>query len=297
VKKKNPLIPILLLAVMVLPSTAHPQQPAGGAVGNPAWGFTFTPPPGWKHQMDASGAVLGHDSIPGLILVIPHMQATMDGVISDMQTGLHDEGVSLSLSGEVKSLGPALSGAEYAGLFSGEQAKGYGLGTLSPHGGGAYIIAVTTPSKFSEVHRQAAAAIARSMTYPKTDTAGIMKHFAGYWWYYSGTSSISHERLIHLGPDGTFRQRGEDAADVSNYDQYGGVTSQYLGNQQSRGQGRWTVRGDKYKGIIVVTRPDGSAYNIQYQVKPKANQRFGDYYFNGDEYHWVTEEDLKSMGY
>lgn len=261
------------------------------------FGFFMTPPAGWKHQKNADSIVLGSDTVPGLIYVSPHQHASAAALQGDMASGITEEGVSMSLTGQVTQLGQGVLATEYSGVFSGEQARGYAIGTLSPHGGGAYIFAVTTPQMFGEQHREAARAIARSLRYVKSDAAAMMKHFAGYWWYYTGTSAISHERLIHLGPDGTFRQRGEDAADVSNYDQYGNVTSQYLGNQGSRDAGRWTVRGDKYRGVIVITRANGSSFNIEYQVKPSNNQKFGSYFFNGQEYHWVTEEQLKTMGY
>jgi hypothetical protein len=137
-------------------------------------------------------------------------------------------------------------------------------------------------------------------THTQGGTAGVtamMKHFAGYWWHYSGSSSISHEDLIYLAPDGTYRNRSENTADITNYDQYGDVSSQYLGNFQDRSQGQWTVKGNKYKGVIIVTWADGSTYNINYEVKPSKNQRFGDYYFNGTLYCYVREEDLHELGY
>ena len=125
----------------------------------------------------------------------------------------------------------------------------------------------------------------------------MMKHFAGYWWHYSGTSSLSHEDLIYLAPDGTYRDRSENAANITNYDQYGDVSSQYLGDFQNSNRGRWTVEGNKYEGVIIVTNPDGTTFNINYRVKPSDNQKFGDYYFNGRIYGWVTEQDLRDMGY
>ncbi len=125
----------------------------------------------------------------------------------------------------------------------------------------------------------------------------MMKHFAGYWWHYSGSSSLSHEDLIYLAPDGSYRDRSENTANVTNYDQYGDVSSQYMGDFQNRTQGRWTVKGNKCEGVIIVTKSDGSTFNINYRVKPSDNQKFGDYYFNGRLYGWVTEQDLRDMGY
>ncbi len=125
----------------------------------------------------------------------------------------------------------------------------------------------------------------------------MMRHFAGHCWHYSGSSSISHEDLIYLAPDNSYRDKSENSANITNYDQYGDVSSQYLGNSQGGTQGRWTVKGNKYEGVIIVTMANGSTMNLNYRVKPSDNQRFGDYYFNGTLYCWVKEEDLKDMGY
>jgi hypothetical protein len=100
------------------------------------------------------------------------------------------------------------------------------------------ILAVSTTDKFGSQQSDPAKQIARAIRYFQVDVSDLTRHFAGYWWYYSGTSAISHEKLIRLAPDGTYRDRREDAADVSNYDQEGNLSNQYLGNLQNRGYGR-----------------------------------------------------------
>jgi len=293
------------------PSTAPAFQPApsqglqappgsgksAGEVSDPQWGYGFNLPAGWKWQKSGEGALLGHDTIAGLIVVFPHTAGSYQEVQSWMREGLQEEGVMLSPSGPIKQLGSNAMGGDYQGLWEGQQARARGIGTWSPNGGGAIIIAVSTPEKFSPQLSKPAEDIARSMRYFKVDVSTMTKHFAGYWWYYSGTSSISHERIIYLGPDGTYSEKGEDAANVGNYDQYGNMNNQYLGNYQDRTQGRWTVRGNKNTGVIAVTRANGSSFEIGYQVKSSNNQKYGDYYFNGKLYHWITEKDLASMGY
>lgn len=52
---------------------------AGQIVRDPQWGFSFQVPQGWRCEHDASGAVLGHSTIPGMILVLLHTAASAVG--------------------------------------------------------------------------------------------------------------------------------------------------------------------------------------------------------------------------
>jgi hypothetical protein len=278
------------------PSTGSTSLSAG-EVGNPQWGFAFKPPAGWKYQQNEQGILLGHDQIPGMIIVFPHTYNNIQAVQQAMMEGLQEEGVYMTPSTQLQQTAQNSLMAEYQGIWQGSQAKGCGVGTLSPYGGGAMIMAVTTTDKYGSQQSEPARQIAQSLRYFQVEVSDLMRHFAGYWWYYSGTAAISHEKLIHLAPDGTYRDKREDAADVGNYDQYGNLQNQYLGNFQDRGYGRWTPRGNKFEGVITVTRADGSTFDIEYRVKPSNPQKFGDYYFNGTLYHYATEEDLKMMDY
>jgi len=285
------------------PQTVSPQNGnqskklAAGEIGDPQWGFAFKPPAGWKYQKSTQGILLGHDTVPGIIIVFPHTYNNPHAVQTGMMEGLQEEGIVMYPAGQLQQIKSGAISGEYQGIWQGQQARGLGVGTLSPNGGGAIIVAVTTSEKYGDQLSNPAQEIAQNIRYFQVDNSDLTRHFVGYWWHYSGTSAISHEKLIHLAPDGTYRDKREDAADVSNVDQYGNVQNQYLGNFQDRGYGRWTVRGNKYEGVIIVTRSDGSSFEIEYKVKPSSPQKFGDYYFNGIPYGYMTKEQLRMMDY
>ncbi len=279
------------------PPAAGRPAPATGELGHPQWGFAFRPPGRWQHRMLPRGVLLGHGSIAGAIIVLPHTAASLQEVQAEMLKGINQGNTRMSLVGPLRRLGSNALEGDYQGFWEGQPARGRGIGTFSPYSGGAMIVAVTTPEKFGRRLSDAARAIARGLRYFKVDVADLVKHFAGYWWRYSGTSALSHETLIYLGPDGTFRDRHEDAANLANRDRAGNVTSQYLGQSQGKGRGRWTVRGTKEQGVILVRRADGSSMEIAYRVKPSRPQKYGAYYFNGRLYHWVTPKQLRDIGY
>ncbi len=281
------------------PAQGPPGQPgpARGEIGHAQWGFAFRPPPGWRHRQTLQAVLLGHHAIAGLIAVFPHLAANWQELQASMLQGLSEQGVTLRLSGPLRRLGTNALVGEYQGVVQGAPARGRGIGTLSPYGGGAIIVAVTTPDKYGGQLAGAAQQIARSLRYFRVRAGHLVKHFSGYWWRYSGSAALSRSNIIHLAPDGTYRDKREGSASVHLKDQYGNPRSTYLGGSVRRGRGRWMVRGNKYQGVILVKRANGSAFTINYRVKRSRPQKFGSYYFNGSLYHWVTLKQLKSMGY
>lgn len=157
-----------------------------GIISDPSWGFKFHTPLGWKAQKDASGAILGHDKVDGMILVYPHSARNSKEMEQQMQEGLKEDVNYLTPSEEIKSSGKNVIVGDYEGMYNGEQVKGKGIGTLSPHGGGAYIIAISTPEKFSKDISKAADTIAKSMQYVKPNVSSdLLQVFAGTWTNYT----------------------------------------------------------------------------------------------------------------
>jgi hypothetical protein len=65
-------------------------------VSDPTWGFKFSLPKGWKVEKGPKGAILGHDTIPGMIWVFPHLASSFQEVQKQM-AGLAEEGFNFSL--------------------------------------------------------------------------------------------------------------------------------------------------------------------------------------------------------
>jgi len=249
-------------------------------IGDPSWGFKFNPPEGWVHQQTYEQIILGHNSIPGLIVVLPHQFSNMQELQNDLMSGLQDEGVSLSLSGNLTNLGNNAMAGEYSGIFQGEQVKARGIGTSSPFGGGAYIVAVTTPDKYGDDQRSAADAIAKNMTYFKPKVSDLMKHFAGQWVNFS--SSGASTTWLTFYPDGSFSDQYEASYGGNFTNDVGDVTGDWGAYNQESSQGRWTVQGNKDQGQIIVTYTNGNQTVYNYQVHEERGQKYySEYKFNG----------------
>jgi hypothetical protein len=261
-------------------SPAPAAEPSAAARGNevsdPNWGFSFTLPKGWKQQKTAEGAVLGHDTIAGVIMLLPHSMRSLNDVRAQMEEGLQDEEGQLAPTGAIKSMGENLLTGEYAGVYQGEQVKATAFGTLSPHGGGVYLIALSTPEKFSSGLSSAGKTIAKSMRYKKAAASAVPSYFAGTW----VSTTKNTETRMTFRSDGTFSEYGE-----ASYSGGAGTDNAWgtAGNNSS--SGRWTARGTRERGVLTITYQNGTQRDVQYQVHVEGGETYwSEYYFANDLY-------------
>jgi len=249
---------------------------AANEVGDPFWGWKFSPPQGWQSQKNQEGIFLGHNTLAGLLIVLPHMSENMQQLKQEMINGINEEGNSLKLSGTLSSSGNNMFEGEYTGQMDGTQVKARGIGTLSPYGGGAFIIAVSTPEKYGTEIQNAAISIAQNLTYFKASGGELMPHFAGKWTNYTKNTST----WVTLYPDGTYGEQYESSysSDPSQDVAWGTAG-------QSNRAGRWIVRGNKEQGQIIVNLRNGNEIVYNYRVHISNGQTYySEYYFNGELY-------------
>ncbi len=270
------------------PPAAAPATPApapaavpGGSIGNPNWGFNFQAPSGWKHQASAQGVILGHDSIAGMILVLPHLLRGAQEVQAQLQQGMDETELQLRLTSGLQAVGQNAWAGDYSGMYQGQSVLARGVGTASPHGGGAFIIALTTPAKYGPQLRAAAEAITGSMRYFPVDVSDLVAHFAGTWAHTTGYRTD----WITLHPDGTYKNQYEAGYSGDLTDGAGTQTGQWGATGTSRSTARWTIRGTRKQGIIFVTFPDGTVTELQYRVYvEKGRTYWREYVINGRLY-------------
>jgi hypothetical protein len=274
---------LIWIAIAVLaPLSLYGQVTAGG----PDWGFTFPIPAGWVHQQQGDVVVLGHNTIPGLILVMPHYASNMDEIRSIMQNGITDENMQLFPAGSLQKMADNILAGEFKGTFQYQQVKAHCVVTLAPNGGsGAFIIAMTTPQQYGQGLIKPADTIARNVRYTKTDVGDLVAHFSGRWAHYSGSTLIN----VTLAPNGDYLYEDESS--------YSGELSDgtfETGNWGAVGQNqetaKWTVRGTKESGTLIITYPDGSKEFVSYHVFVENGQTYwNEYLFDGAHYQKLPD--------
>lgn len=249
-------------------------------ISDESWGYKFRLPKGWKYQKDHNGAIIGHDTIAGAILVLKFEALNLNEVYAQMRQGLQEANIQLSLAGPLKKVSRNTISGEYAGYSSGKQVKARSTGTLSPYGGVTYVIAITTPDKYGNKLISAADVIVQSLKFVKVDVSNLMRHFAGTW------AHVSSNRTdwMTFAPNGTYSntheaqfsgQEGDNWGNTQNWDVYG----------KTQKSARWTVRGTKRKGVIIISHPNGTREELKYNVYvEKGHTYWREYLFNG--YHY-----------
>jgi hypothetical protein len=269
------------------------QMAGGGArpneVGDDAWGFRFVPPQGWVSQKNANGIVLGHNTVAGMILVFPHTSTSMQQMQGLMMQGIQEEGSSLMPVGAMRPVNNNTLMGDYSGVVSGQQVKAVGYGVLSPYGGGAFILAMTTPDKMSNQLAGAARQIATTMRYvrPSAGSSGLVQFFSGVW----VTSSTNTYTKVYLYPDGTWSDHYE-ASYSGDFSNSGGNTGSWGAGGAQNSRGRWRVSGNRDQGQLILIYPNGEQEAYQYQVHVENGQKYySEYYFNGTLFHRQNKYD------
>jgi len=249
---------------------------SGNEIGDPSWGFKLISPAGWTHQQSNEGIILGHNTIPGMILVFPHMLKNMQEVQQELHKGIQEEGSYLSINGNPSTVKDNILAGDYTGIMDGEQVKAKGFGTLSPYGGGAFIIAVSTPDKLGNEIINDAKKIASSLIYTKIDVSDLTRHFAGKWTNFTTNTST----WLQLYPDGTYDEQYESSysGDLS-----GGGNWGTAGNNNAKGC--WAVEGNRDNGRIIVRLSNGNEIVYEYRVHEERGEKYyAEYWFNGKLY-------------
>lgn len=249
-----------------------------GEIGNQHWGFKGRPPQGWKFQQDQRGAVLGHDTIAGMILVVPHLAGSQAEVERNLRQGLVDEGINMNLVGNLTAIGNGAMAGDYSGVYQGQQAKARGIGTFSTFGGGAFIIALTTPEMYSAELSGAAELLAKNLQYIPVDVSELAAFFVGMWAHATANTLTNFE----LYANGTFSSTYEAGYSGSFQNDLGHQTGNWGVANNEGSQGRWTVRGTREAGALILTWPNGEQELVEYRVHRTGGQTYwSEYFFDG----------------
>ena len=83
----KPSVTLFFLFAILFSQSAMAQKT--GRVDYPTLGISFTIPSGWVGQETETGFLMGHNSIPGMILMIPHDQKyDLQAMRAEAQAGI-----------------------------------------------------------------------------------------------------------------------------------------------------------------------------------------------------------------
>lgn len=113
-----------------------------GTVENPEAGVRFTIPEGWSGELSGDVLVMRSDSSSYAILLIEHQHSDLDGLRSELEQGVNQDGFSLGLMGMVSPYGEMGLSAQYEGVVRSRETSAYLVSLLHPFGRGLSIMAI-----------------------------------------------------------------------------------------------------------------------------------------------------------
>jgi hypothetical protein len=264
---------VVLLAAVALPLAAE-------TASDPSWGFSFTVPAGWKVHQEPAGALLGHNTIAGLIMVLPHSAASLAEVGEEMLQGLVEESMELMVTGKLEQVAANTLGGACEEYVDGQQAKGTVLGVVSPLGGGAYVITVSTPQAYRKDLAAAADKITKGMQFPKVDASELVRALAGT----RVTMTSNTETRVTLAPNGQFSLYSESSYE-GGFSDSGGDVGGWGTDGRREYRGRWTMRGTRQKGVITLVYERGERADVAFSVPVENGETYwNEYWLDGELY-------------
>lgn len=182
------------------------------------FGLSFEPPEGWRGGIEGDFYLLGHTSVPGMLILSENTSKNVEQLRALALKGILEEGIQLTPDSEFKVTGDGRVEGFYKGLFNGSQVRVFSIGLINLLGKGMNISIVTEKEKFGDIHIKEAEKLAKSVVFfRKTDspeTKTWKQRIAGKQLKYlntitnsdsgSGSSGLSDTRIIKLFENGTF---------------------------------------------------------------------------------------------
>lgn len=263
---------VLLLGVCLIAKVV-----AAEPIHYPRYGISFTPPPGWQGQETEFGYVLGSNTQAGMLVVTLHEIQSMAAMRAEAAQVLTD-GYSYELApvGGLEPVGDNGIGGVYQGVFGQEFAQAYAVGLVNAHGPGVLIIAVTSQMAYGPAHRQAALALAESVSFAPPEAGALDDQW---------TAQLSNTRLIYMsstasrgGGDSGFASSrteadlcGNGRFSMSHSSQVAmdvpGVSGGSHGS--GGGAGQWRIeQAEGQAGVLILQFDDGRMQ--EYRLTPRA---------------------------
>jgi hypothetical protein len=247
--------------------TAINAQPLPPHVEFSELGMSFDIPSGWTGQLSENMVILGHNTIPGLMVLSENQSNSALELKQEAMQGYVDNGIQLRAMGDFSIKNNDRVEGMYEGTFNGAEVICYAIGLINHLGKGMNIMILTEKSKFNQQHKTAANQLASSVRFfqakESPNTIRWKNHLVGkkikymktsggsdYSGGYSGTSSSWEVNLCHNGRFYLY------ANSHSSFDGSGGF-GYSNGNRQR--EGRYSIYSEGNYSALVLYHDDGTS--------------------------------------
>jgi hypothetical protein len=194
-----------IVLLMFLPGISSSQQT--GRIEFPSLGVSFAIPPGWIGQEGEGVYIIGHNTIPGIVFILPHADSkTTDELATDFLRGLQfDATTILKPVNSVQQLNEQSVGGEFDGIYNNSPANAYIIAMSNDYGNGITIVAVTSAEAYKpEIYKGVAMDVWSSVIFtevkPGTSQQGMAASGSlADWKYQLGDTKLTYKESYYSG--------------------------------------------------------------------------------------------------
>lgn len=260
-------------------------------------GLSFDIPAGWVGQLTDDAVILGHNKLPGLMVLTENLSSDPVTLKQQALQGIQDESIQLQAQGDFVIKHNNRVEGMYAGYFNGAEVRAYGIGLINGLGHGMNILVITEKAQFTAQHQQAADQLAASVKFYQAKDSNITQqwknHLLGrqlkyisttggsdYGGGYSGTSSV---RQIDLCSNGQFAYYSNSHSSFSTGDSIPGGFG--YANAKGDGTGSYVIRSLGDQSVLILNFNNGEVY--EYELSLSAEEHT---LLNGQRHFVVDSE-------
>lgn len=156
---------IIFIVILMVISSVIVKAQSNGRVEFQELGLSFKVPSGWSGGVKDELYLLGHSSIPGLMVLSQNTSKSATELKNLALQGIQEEGIQLSPKGDFTLKGNDQVEGFYEGTFNGSNVRVFSIGLINKMGSGMNISIVTEKAKFSDIHIQEARKLAKSVKF------------------------------------------------------------------------------------------------------------------------------------
>lgn len=226
-------------------------------------GLSFEIPAGWTGTLEAEAFLLGHHSLPGLMILTQNQSNSAASLKALAMKGIYTDGIALRPVDAFWLKGQERVEGFYQGNFDGAKVKCFAIGLINGLGSGMNIFILTETGKFADKHVTEAKKLASSVQFFRSRDAALTTtwkakivgkqltymHTSTSSDYSGGSSGISDRRIIKLFPNGSFSYYSNSQSSFSAGDGASGQSGFGYADATRSNQGNfkiYTIGNDSY---------------------------------------------------
>ncbi|MDB4293583.1 hypothetical protein N9954_09270 [Maribacter sp.] len=259
-------------------------------------GLNFEIPDGWSGGIQDDYILLGHQTIPGMIILLQHHSKTAKELKSLAAQGISEDGVTLSPSSEFEIANDTRVEGYYEGLYNGTPIKAFAVGLINAFGSGLSLLIFTETNKFTSVHEQEANKLLKTVHFsaPKAENNDQVQFWQDrlrgkklhYMYtksssdYGGGSTGYNERKIVNLCENGRFNYYSNAHAAIDTGTNAGGFS-----NAKENSEGNYIIYGAQSTVLLDLAFDNGETYTVELTTDNARVKTFVDgtrYFIDGE---------------